>query len=314
MRSLETLLRYQRDTGFQQEVLEKAYRMIEIYQRLLSDEVLHQSLTLKGGTALNFIYLPLPRLSVDLDFDFTGALEREAMLQIKPELVPRIVQILKDEYRVRVPPSSYIMERVQVRYLSLSNTSGNIKIEINFLNRLPVDGRYERALHHPFNELGTVRVMTYSLEELLAMKVKTLLERTYPRDLFDVYMMIQQQEMNRDKALNLMVYYSCMANKGRDFLDLVKEKIRKLSSRELERELAQLIPADRLLDAEEMRSAVIAFFEGCSLSPHQREFLEKFYHGDIQSDVLFAEHHEALDHHPALLFITEKSIHKEGAP
>lgn len=313
MLSPEALLRYQRDTGFQQEVLEKTYRMIEICQRLVGDEVLHQSLTLKGGTALNFIYLPLPRLSVDLDFDFTGALDRQAMLRIKPELVPRIVQILREEYRVRVPPSSYIMERVQVRYPSLSGISGNIKIEINYLNRLPVDGRYGRALQHPFTELGSVRVMTYSLEELLAMKVKTLLERMYPRDLFDVYM-IQQQELNRDKALNLTVYYSCMANKGRDFLDLVKERIRKLSRREIECELVQLIRADRFLNAEEIRSDVLAFLAEWFLRPNQCEFLERFYLGEIRSELLFGENHETLDHHPALLFIKEKQAHKEEIP
>ena len=41
---------------------------------------------LKGGTALNLFVLRHPRLSVDIDLNYIGALEREEMLEERPRI------------------------------------------------------------------------------------------------------------------------------------------------------------------------------------------------------------------------------------
>ena len=41
---------------------------------------------LKGGTALNLFVLRHPRLSVDIDLNYIGALEREEMLEKRPRI------------------------------------------------------------------------------------------------------------------------------------------------------------------------------------------------------------------------------------
>jgi len=41
---------------------------------------------LKGGTALNMFVLDLPRLSVDIDLNYVGALDREGMLAERPRI------------------------------------------------------------------------------------------------------------------------------------------------------------------------------------------------------------------------------------
>ncbi len=76
----------QRDTGFGLDMLEKLYHLTRILQAICSKEVLHSNLTLKGGTALNPMYLDTARISIDLDFNFTGSVEREVMKALRPKV------------------------------------------------------------------------------------------------------------------------------------------------------------------------------------------------------------------------------------
>ena len=73
--NLRALQKLQRDTGFNIDFLEKAYHITKILFGVFAHNELKENLALKGGTALNFIYFDIPRLSVDLDLNFVGALE-----------------------------------------------------------------------------------------------------------------------------------------------------------------------------------------------------------------------------------------------
>ena len=188
-----SLDRLQRDTGFDENTLEKVYHLTQVLSLLGGDPFLNERLTLKGGTALNFVYLNLPRLSIDLDLNYTGALDRQTMLSDKPKLLDAIETMLSKTYRVRIAPSSYIMERLYAHYTNLFGRPDRVKIEVNFLERLPIAGRRYEPCVPIFPEFGAIRVWTYALEELLAMKVKTLLERSYPRDLWDASQVIQRK-------------------------------------------------------------------------------------------------------------------------
>ena len=78
--SAESLNRLAGETGFRVEFLEKVDRLVELLQALFADAYLEGRLALKGGTALNLFHFHLPRLSVDIDLNFIGALDRETML------------------------------------------------------------------------------------------------------------------------------------------------------------------------------------------------------------------------------------------
>lgn len=72
-------------TGFQIDVLEKVYRLAELLGEIVEVGIGDQ-LTLKGGTAVNFLYLDLPRLSVDIDLDYIGSVEKEQMKKDREEI------------------------------------------------------------------------------------------------------------------------------------------------------------------------------------------------------------------------------------
>jgi len=60
-----------KEQGFTRDAYEKIIRLIDILRFLSTDKDLGSYLALKGGTAINLTIFALPRLSVDLDFDFS---------------------------------------------------------------------------------------------------------------------------------------------------------------------------------------------------------------------------------------------------
>ena len=71
-------------TGFRMETLEKVVRLGEVMSDIAKHPLLSRVLLLKGGTALNLCFGEPRRLSVDLDFNYVGHLDRKAMLAERP--------------------------------------------------------------------------------------------------------------------------------------------------------------------------------------------------------------------------------------
>ena len=66
-----TLGRQARELGFVRDTFEKVCRLADVLAFLESDALLSKTLALKGGTAINLTIFDLPRLSVDIDLDYS---------------------------------------------------------------------------------------------------------------------------------------------------------------------------------------------------------------------------------------------------
>jgi len=73
--SRETLIEAQGRTQFAAPQLEIVIRLRDLLERMAADRDLVDGLVLKGGTPLNLCFGPPPRLSVDLDFNYIGAVD-----------------------------------------------------------------------------------------------------------------------------------------------------------------------------------------------------------------------------------------------
>ena len=83
----------QKTTGFNLDLLEKVYHLTRTLNKIQDYSILNDNLILKGGTALNFIFFPISRLSIDLDFDYIGAISKEKMLKQRPVIEKEIKEI-----------------------------------------------------------------------------------------------------------------------------------------------------------------------------------------------------------------------------
>ena len=90
--SREYLERLAGQTGFRPDTLEKVLRLERFLDQVNRHPYLGPRVALKGGTALNVFYGQAPRLSVDLDFNYIGALDREKMLRERPDVERAVEQ------------------------------------------------------------------------------------------------------------------------------------------------------------------------------------------------------------------------------
>ena len=237
--TLRALQKLQRDTGFNPDLLEKTFHMTRILSGIFKDKRIGTDFALKGGTAINFVYLDIPRLSVDLDFNFIGSLQKKEMLA-RRENIPEEIAVLTDSlgYRMTKRPGSYIMERYVLRYNRLSGLPDSIRLEFNFLERVPFIRNVQRTFNHIF-EGEKFKVNTYTIEEIAAMKTKAMAERLYTRDILDMYE-ISKLEMNENILKKLMILYLLMAGKEPD-VEGVISRVKNYDDSEITRSVRQFL-------------------------------------------------------------------------
>ena len=68
------------ESGFIKEVYEKVVRLVDVLEFINTNKNIVNKLSLKGGTAINLLYFNLPRLSVDIDLDYIGGIDKKNML------------------------------------------------------------------------------------------------------------------------------------------------------------------------------------------------------------------------------------------
>ena len=78
--------------------LEKVFRLVDLLAEIYSHPFLKDCLVLKGGTAINVFLFDVPRLSVDIDFNYIGSADKDTMLQERNtirEIFDRIFKVAK---------------------------------------------------------------------------------------------------------------------------------------------------------------------------------------------------------------------------
>src|ERR1035438_6700481 len=139
MLTREQLLAEASRLRLQPDMLEKAVRLASLLGHLRDHPYLAGRWALKGGTALNLFYLDVPRLSVDIDLNYIGAAEREAMLAERPKVEQAIDQTCRREnLTLQRVPSDHAGGKWRLRYASVLSGGGNLELDLNFLQRVPL--------------------------------------------------------------------------------------------------------------------------------------------------------------------------------
>src|ERR1019366_1654440 len=159
---------------------------------------LAKSLVLKGGNALRKGYFPNTRYSSDLDFASQGTLSADSLrteLVRASRLVHEQTSVDFDVDRMKVEPKQRVDKDLQVLeariyfrdfYGKAGRMVISLRMDITQFERLlfaPVD----RPLIHPYSDAdrcaGSIRCVR--LEEILASKLKCLLQRRHVAGLYD---------------------------------------------------------------------------------------------------------------------------------
>lgn len=168
------------------EFIEQDLILTRLLIQLYSNTTIAESLVFRGGTALHKLFLNKPlRYSEDLDFVQIKAGKIGPILsEIRDTLNP----IFPDKPRYEAHEGRAILNyRYKAEYDP--NPQMKIKIEINTREHFAVDAIQQKTIecNSPWFS-GKSQITTYSVEEILATKLRALYQRRKGRDLFDLVM------------------------------------------------------------------------------------------------------------------------------
>ena len=304
------LTRLAAETRFQSEPLEKALHLLELLEALRSHPFLSDRLVLKGGTAINLFVLDLPRLSVDVDLNYVGALGRDEMLEERTEVEAAVRAVCtRQRLDVRRAPGEHAGGKWRLGYERAQGGWASLELDMNFLLRTPLWPPSVRD-SLTIGPWGARRIPVVDFHELVAGKLSALFSRTASRDLFDAHALLSRGGFDQMKIRFAFVVYGAMSR--RDWRTVSLDDI-EIDSKDVKRRLLPLLrsdgaPAPSGLDAwcrrlvsefRDLASLVLPLDEG------EREFLEHLNgRGSIVPELLTDEPdmQEVVARHPALLW------------
>ena len=217
-KSKEALLKQAREQGYKPEILEKVYKLLGILQQILSIPYLNERLVLKGGTALNLFHFDhIPRLSVDIDLNYIGHLDREVMLKERVILTEAIHQILQqNRFERSRSPGNHAGGKMIWSYDSVLGQKGTLEIDLNFMHRQllwPLVLSESKVI-----EYSNFKLPVLDIHELTAGKLTALFDRKVSRDLFDAHQLMRRINFDIEKLRLSWVVYLAMSNIDLEFL------------------------------------------------------------------------------------------------
>lgn len=276
--------------GFVRDTFEKVMRLREILRFLNEEEYLREHLLLKGGTAINLTMFNLPRLSVDIDMDYTPNDSKKDMLEAREKIAIRIKDYMETE-GYQLSSGSRFSHSLDAFYYQYQNSGGNrdmIKLELNYSLRVHIlEPVHRRILPEVFDDGTTIRMVAPM--EIFAAKGNALISRAAARDLYDWGNMIDENLFadDRDMFRKCFAFYTSISAEtvNRNFdtsgIDSLKyDKIR----REL---LPVLSRRDSFILDERKQQAKDYITDLMQLTEREREYMDRFIAKEYVPELLF---------------------------
>lgn len=276
--------------GFQPRTLDKVERLLDLLDEMQRHPDLKNRFAMHGGTAINLFMLDVPRLSVDIDISYIGALSREEMLIERPCIERGIEEVGESQgYNVSAVAGGHAGRTFILRYRGEWGAD-HVKIDCIYMNRSPLFP--VRLRNCPLR--SNVDVPMFEDAELAGGKVKAFFDRVKIRDLYDISNLKAHFDSAGDPDGTIhrtLLYYASIsacfpnefAGRSRRFesrqKDLEDQLLPMLHSRNEEPTLAGLME-----DAEAFISTYIL-----PRNSEERLYLKLFAQGEYRPELLFGD-------------------------
>jgi hypothetical protein len=268
---------------FRPEPVEKVLRLIDILRRLDRHEVTSSAWVLKGGTALNLFHLDAPRLSVDVDINFVGVEEVQALPRAREAFERALVSCCERAgCAVGRAPAEHAGGKFRLRFASVLGGMQNLELDVSYVARLPLLPVDRRVMAVSiFGESCEAPCLAF--EELAAGKYVALLSRLAARDFYDAASLLKIAPDLPDRP-GFRLALVCQAAASRADFRALRVVARLPNVVEIQQKLLPLLridPGAPGLDpgalAEELhRRLVPAIRRVLNWSKNERAFLDRF--------------------------------------
>ena len=293
-----------RKTGLDAVNLEKVLRLKEVLKEFARHPFLPGKLVLKGGTAINLFLFSLPRLSVDIDLNYVGQVERDGMREERPEVERAVGQVCSGlGYQLQPGVNDHALLEYHLGFTNHAGRRDHVQVEINFLMRVCALPPATREAARLADE-SQCRFPVLATEELMAGKLKAMIERGHPRDVYDLYQFARARVRHDAELLRkFTVLFASTLN--RDLREYKPARYTRIDQTDIQRLLYPLLPANERPNKEEMVDAIMPLLAPVLDYQKEKAYLDAMAVGRYQPDLLFAEFPqivERLARHPALLW------------
>lgn len=209
MISKEELLRIAGEKQIEPTVIERDYALGWVLWGLTKDTVFSERLVFKGGTSLKKCWFEDYRFSEDLDFTARESIQED---EIENSLT-EIIESVSDASNIHFEKDKTVVKKTlditdKESYKATVYFSGprgdlrnllRIKFDITHYEKLILPPQ-KRKVMHTYSDAKecSCEVTTYCIEEIIGEKLMALLQRSRPRDYYDIWYMLT----NRTDSLN----------------------------------------------------------------------------------------------------------------
>ena len=192
--------------GVRDQQIEKDYILSWILWGVANHEQLSKILVFKGGTVLKKVYFEDYRFSEDLDFTL---LNNEISNEQIFDWFKETFEGIKEEANI---PLDIIDDNEHedgginfyIGYVGPLGGSGNnkkVKVDISRSEKLEFEPIMRNAIVD-YSDLEDYKLVCYPLEELLVEKLRCTMQRTQPRDYYDIWYLVEVEKMEVEYFTN----------------------------------------------------------------------------------------------------------------
>lgn len=307
-----TLGKMAKELGFVRDTFEKVCRLANVLKFMEGDSMLSDCLALKGGTAINLTIFNLPRLSVDIDLDFTKNLPREKMLLERQVIAEKISRyMVANGYALSAKTKKhYALDSFVFEYINAGGSKDNLKIEINYMLRCHIIPVKKREVELPWSD-EKFTVLSVAPLEIFASKTVALLTRTAPRDLYDMYNLVRYRlfdESEQDLFRKCTVFYSAIGTE-RPPENFTFYNVGKVSAARIRSDLNPVLRRGERFDLEVAKKEVCNYLSEILISTKKEQmFWKNFAEGIYNPSLVFGQSDELnnIKEHPMALWKCRK--------
>jgi predicted nucleotidyltransferase component of viral defense system len=287
--------------AFAPDVVEKVTRLCQLLSDIHMHPYLGSRLVLKGGTALNLFYLEAPRLSVDADLNYVGAVDAETMASERPLLRVALRAVSEGQgCRVTEGPEAHASSAFILSYRNEKGSQDSLKLEVNYMYRVCLGQAQDRQTHFAAAGPTTFRLVPFA--ELVGGKLVALLDRAAPRDLYDAAALSQIVDP-LDPAFR-RVFVAMAGVLPRAIWEYHADRVERVTELDIRENLYPVLAIDDHPQREELLGKVVPWLQlWLTLDKTELEFHQRLNGGAIEGRLLFPEDPmmaAAVDAHPGL--------------
>jgi predicted nucleotidyltransferase component of viral defense system len=252
--------------------------------------MLKERLALKGGTAINLLEFDLPRLSVDIDLDYTINSNVNEMKKDREEISAKIFKFMEQQGYIRKKSDrqSFILDSYYFTYTNTGGNKDNIKFDINYVMRAHLYD-VENRLILPQGFAIDGRVSSLNSIEIYGSKINALNNRSAARDLYDVYRLVKSEMFKNDTEQlrkSVIFYHVLTSAKVKGNFDL--KATEQLNQHSILRELVPVLKKGEVFILKESLDEVKCFVnELMTMTEDEKEFIDSFNNGVYYPELLF---------------------------